>query len=120
MNPMENIEKKVQIKLIKGLLDFILLQFLHVQPMHGYELIATVRKIFGIYFGPSTVYPLLATLEKNAYIASNWNTENDRPRKIYTITNEGNTLLNSTETTLDTIRQKTDLYPDDDLPQQQE
>ena len=55
---MGNIQKEVQVKLAKGLLDLIILQFLNSQPMHGYQVITKIRKSFGVYFGPSTIYPL--------------------------------------------------------------
>jgi len=64
MIKMGNIQKEVQVKLAKGLLDLIVLEFLSTQPMHGYQIITKIRKNFGVYFGPSTIYPLLATLEK--------------------------------------------------------
>ena len=56
---MVNAQKEVQVKLMKGLLDLIVLQFLSSQPMHGYQIITKIRKSFGVYFGPSTIYPLL-------------------------------------------------------------
>jgi DNA-binding PadR family transcriptional regulator len=49
---------------MKGLLDLIVLQFLSSQPMHGYQVITIIRKTFGVYFGSSTIYPLLNNLEK--------------------------------------------------------
>ncbi len=103
---MVNVQKEVQVKLAKGLLDLIILQFLNTQPMHGYEVITKVRKTFGVYFGPSTVYPLLSTLEKKGYIASQWDMENDRPRKVYSLTNDGHNMLNFTENSLNLICQK--------------
>ena len=66
-------QKEISTKLMKGLLDLIILQFLSSEPMHGYQIITKIRKTFGIYFGPSTIYPLLGTLEKKGYINSNWN-----------------------------------------------
>ena len=59
-----NYQKEIQTKLTKGLLDMIILQFLDEQPMHGYQIITKTRKTFGIYFGPSTIYPLLGNLRK--------------------------------------------------------
>jgi len=47
-----NNSKEVQVKLMKGLLDLIVLQFLSSQPMHGYQIITRIRKNFGVYFGP--------------------------------------------------------------------
>jgi DNA-binding PadR family transcriptional regulator len=98
-----NAQKEVQTKLMKGLLDLIVLQFLSSQPMHGYQIITKIRKSFGVYFGPSTIYPLLGTLEKKGYVSSVWNMESERPRKIYELTNEGQSLLNFTEDSLSFI-----------------
>jgi PadR family transcriptional regulator PadR len=95
--------RDVQIKLMKGLLDLIILQFLSVEPMHGYKIITSIRKNFGVYFGPSTIYPLLALLEDKGYIKSDWNMNYDRPRKVYILTPEGNSMLNGTEESLNYI-----------------
>ena len=98
--------KKVKVKLVKGLLDLIVLQLLHGQPMHGYQLIKLIRKRFGVYFGPSTVYPLLGVLEKKGCISGEWEMTSDRPRKIYSLTGEGQGLLNFAESSLQLICQK--------------
>jgi PadR family transcriptional regulator PadR len=103
---MGNIQKEVQAKLAKGLLDLIILQFLNSQPMHGYQVITKIRKTFGVYFGPSTIYPLLATLEKKGFVNSQWNMNNERPRKIYKLTTEGQNILNFTENSLNLICRK--------------
>jgi PadR family transcriptional regulator PadR len=103
---MANQQKEVQVKLMKGLLDLIVLQFLSTQPMHGYQIITKIRKSFGVYFGPSTIYPLLATLEKKGYVNSQWNMNNERPRKTYNLTTEGQTMLNFTENSLNLLCQK--------------
>ena len=109
---MVNPQKEVQTKLAKGLLDLIILQFLKSQPMHGYEVITKIRKNFGIYFGPSTIYPLLTSLEKKKYIASQWDMSSERPRKVYRLTNDGNSMLNFTENSLNLICQKISLTVD--------
>ena len=54
----KNYQKETQTKLTKGLLDMIILEYLQHEPMHGYQLITKIRKTYGVYFGPSTVYPL--------------------------------------------------------------
>ncbi len=97
---MVNPQKEVQTKLMKGLLDLIILQFVRAEPMHGYQVITKIRKSFGIYFGPSTIYPLLGTLEKKGYVKSEWNMNNERPRKVYKLTTEGQSLLDFTENSL--------------------
>ena len=103
---MVNNSKEVQVRLMKGLLDLIVLQFLSSQPMHGYQIITKIRKTFGIYFGPSTVYPLLNGLEKKGYVKSEWNMDNERPRKVYNLTVNGQNLLNFTEDSLNFICRK--------------
>ena len=100
---MVNVQKEVQTKLTKGLLDLIVLQLLDTHPMHGYEVITTIRKSFGVYLGPSTVYPLLNGLEKKRYIKSEWNMDYERPRKVYQLTNDGKVVLNFTANSLTII-----------------
>jgi PadR family transcriptional regulator, regulatory protein PadR len=101
-----NTQKEVSTKLTKGLLDLIILQLVNTQPMHGYEIITKIRKNFGVYFGPSTVYPLLNTLEKKGFVKSEWNMNTERPRKIYSLTNNGQNMLNFTEESLNMICRK--------------
>ena len=101
-----NSQKEVSTKLMKCLLDLIILQFLSTEPMHGYQVITTIRKSFGVYFGPSTIYPLLGTLEKKGYIKSTWNMNFERPRKVYSLTQNGQTMLSFTEESLNLICRK--------------
>jgi PadR family transcriptional regulator PadR len=96
----------IQIKLMRGLLDLVVMQFLRAKPMHGYQIITCLRKQFGVYFGPSTIYPLLNMMEKNGYIESHWDLENERPRRVYDITSQGNELLRCTEDSLTHIYRK--------------
>lgn len=100
---MFNNQKEVQVKLTKGLLGMIVLQLLNEQPMHGYQVITKIRKSFGVYFGPSTIYPLLGSLEKKGQVSSVWNMEGERPRKVYKLTSEGQELLSCTEKSLNLI-----------------
>jgi len=101
-----NSQKEVSTKLTKGLLDLIILQFVGTQPMHGYQIITKIRKNFGVYFGPSTVYPLLNTLEKKGFVKSEWNMNSERPRKVYSLTSNGRSMLSFTEDSLNMICRK--------------
>lgn len=103
---MINNQKEVQVKLTKGLLDLICLQLLNTQPMHGYQIITKIRKNFGVYFGPSTIYPLLTNLERKKYIESKWDMTFERPRKVYHLTSEGQAMLNFTENSLSMVIHK--------------
>ncbi len=99
-------QKEVSTKLMKGLLDMVILQFLSTEPMHGYQVITKIRKNFGVYFGPSTIYPLLGALEKKGYVDSKWNMNFERPRKIYSLTGDGQSMLSFTEESLNLICRK--------------
>lgn len=99
-------QKEASAKLMKGLLDLIILQFLSTQPMHGYQVITKIRKNYGVYFGASTIYPLLGTLEKKHLVDSQWNMDYERPRKVYKLTNDGQSVLSFTEDSLNMICRK--------------
>lgn len=103
---MVNRTKRVQTKLMRGLLDLIVLQFLDGKPMHGYKVITRIRRSFGVYFGPSTIYPLLGKLEKDGYVECKWDMDSERPRKVYSLTTEGRKMLNFTEDSLNFICRK--------------
>jgi PadR family transcriptional regulator PadR len=100
---MSILHKNIQTKLTKGLLDLIILQLLDNHPMHGYELIVTIRKFYGVSFGASTIYPTLNAMEKKNFIKCNWNMNGDRPKKVYSLTGEGRSLLEYTTGSLKTI-----------------
>jgi DNA-binding PadR family transcriptional regulator len=84
-------------------MDMIVLQLLKNEPMHGYQIITNIRRSFGVYLGPSTVYPLLGTLEKKGFVKSVWNMDSERPRKVYALTSDGQSLLTLTEGSLNLI-----------------
>ena len=92
--------RKAEIKLVRGLLDLVVLGLLKEKPIHGYGIITSIRRNFGVYFGPSTVYPMLAELEKKGNIKSEWDLTHDRPRKVYSLTVDGQSLLNGAEESL--------------------
>ena len=98
--------REVQAKLMRGLLDLVVLQLLRAHPMHGYQLITSIRKSFGVYFGPSTIYPLLTALEDNGYVQSAWDMNHERPRKVYALTKDGQSTLDLTEDSLELICRK--------------
>lgn len=98
--------REIQTKLLKGVLDLTVLKFLNAQDMHGYQIISQIRRSFGVYFGASTIYPLLASLEKKGYLTSQWNTNGERPKKVYMLTPEGKKRLTFTEDTLNFICRK--------------
>ena len=101
LNPHEL--KKVEKQFTKGLLDIVILSLLRSESMHGYKIITSIRRSFGIYFSPSTIYPYLNNLKEKGYIKSQWDTNNDRPRKVYSLTPEGSSILTGAEQSFNSI-----------------
>ena len=99
-------KKNLQTKVLKCLVDFIILKQLSNQSTHGYQIITQTRKLLGVYFGSSTIYPLLTAYEKNGYVTSHWEIFIGRPRKVYTITKEGQIMLNIIENSINLIQMK--------------
>ena len=95
--------KKVDESLTKGMLDLVVLGLLKNKSMHGYGIIQSIRKNFGIYFGPSTIYPFLNDLEKKGQIKSQWDMNHERPRKVYTLTQKGDDFVVGAEHSLRTF-----------------
>jgi PadR family transcriptional regulator, regulatory protein PadR len=100
---MNTTHKDIQVKLTKSLLDIIILQILENTPMHGYEILITIQKNYGVYCGASTIYPLLNKMEKKKYIKHKWNMDAERPKKIYEITIDGKAMLDYTAGSLRSI-----------------
>jgi DNA-binding PadR family transcriptional regulator len=101
-----SLQKEASTKLVKGLLDMIILHLLDGESRHGYQIISKIRSTFGVYFGASSIYPLLSTLEKKGYIESSWDMNYERPRKMYRLTANGQSILSYTEESLNMICRK--------------
>lgn len=99
----KSFQKEVQTKLTKGLLDVIVLQYLNRENMCGYQLISKIQKGFAVNFGPSTIYPLLRSMETKGYIEGIWDSVGEKQRKIFALTNKGKNVLNFTENSLNRI-----------------
>jgi len=111
----------IRTKIVKGMLDVIVLGIIHGKPIHGYRIIKTIQKRYSVYLGASTIYPLLNDLEKKGYVKSEWVQPTlefhtwqkkkairegkfiSRPRKIYIITEQGKDMLANNQTELELI-----------------
>ncbi len=81
---------------VKGGATTVILSILSDTPMHGYELIQTIRtRTEGIFdFSDGTVYPLLYTLRDKGYLDSTQESSpSGRARKIYRLTPSGRDKL---------------------------
>lgn len=86
----------------KGDLKYVILDLLKDKPRHGYEIIRALEERFHGFYSPSagSVYPTLQLLEDMGYVKSS---EQDG-KKVYTITEEGNSFLKEREETMAKIR----------------
>ncbi len=75
----------------RGVIKYIILQYLKDKPSYGYEIIRALEERFHGLYTPSagSIYPTLQMLEEMGYLTS---VERDSKR-VYTITNEGRDFL---------------------------
>ncbi len=76
----------------RGFLQILVLALLQ-KDMYGYSMVRTIRDL-GYEVEENTLYPLLRRLEKNGWVKSKWDVSEDRPRKFYSITDDGRSLRN--------------------------
>lgn len=79
-------------KISMAFLEALILKTLQKNPAHGYALLSTLRKEYRIKIGASTLYPKLATLEKEKLVTSTWYV-GKKMRKVYTLTKKGEDML---------------------------
>lgn len=63
-------------------------------PRYGYALLKSLSDA-GLQVEANTLYPLLRRLEKQGLLEAEWNTEEPRPRKYYTVTTLGAEMVTS-------------------------
>ena len=66
-------------------------------PGYGYSLLETLSEA-GFEVEANTLYPLLRRLETQGLLTSAWNTDEARPRKFYTTTEQGNAVADALRT----------------------
>lgn len=90
MKPMIEVTSPHQQELRRG---YLVLACLHAleEAKYGYGLLRSLRSV-GIAIEGNTLYPLLRRLEAQGFLASDWNTEQSRPRKFYSLTAAGRQL----------------------------
>jgi PadR family transcriptional regulator, regulatory protein PadR len=82
-------------ELLKGHLDLLLLAVLEPRPAHGYVIIEELRRRSdGTFDLPEgTIYPALHRLERAGLLASRWEGETKRRRRVYELTPQGRAAL---------------------------
>jgi len=87
-------------EMIKGNTELLVLKVLSEKDMHGYEMIKVIEAQSGRKFviKAGTLYPVLHGLEEKGFIVGEWDeSTGDRKRKIYKITDVGETQLKHQE-----------------------
>ena len=91
----ENHQTELVQRIIKNLLDIQLLRMVQAQPLWGYKIKKKVEANFNVKLRHGALYPMLNQLEKKGFITNQRQTKGGRARKVYTITQEGKTYLQS-------------------------
>lgn len=82
---------KLAMEMRRGILILAVLRALRM-PHYGYSLRKRLAAI-GLEIDEGTLYPLLRRLEEQALLASTWQVQEGRKRRIYRISPEGVTAL---------------------------
>jgi DNA-binding PadR family transcriptional regulator len=80
---------------LKGHLDALVLASLRDGALHGYAIIAELKRRSGGAFDlpEGTVYPVLHRLEVEGLLASAWSSPAGRRRRVYRLTRRGRSAL---------------------------
>ena len=89
----ENVKKEIVQHMIRSLLPVHILRLIQVKPLWGYRIKKDVETKFGVKLRHGALYPLLNTLERDGFVASQEQQHGLRKRKVYMITKKGNEYL---------------------------
>jgi PadR family transcriptional regulator PadR len=79
------------LELRRGIIVLAVLSKL-AQEQYGYSLINELKEN-GLEIDQGTLYPLLRRLENQGLLQSTWRIEADRPRRYYSLSDEGRTFM---------------------------
>ena len=82
---------------LKGHLDALILSVLEPAPLHGYAIIAELKRRSAgeLALPEGTVDPALHRLEQGGLLSSEWDRANGRRRRVYTLTRRGGRELHT-------------------------
>ena len=87
MNSIEEQINSLKVELKRGTMVLLVLSQLHSYE-YGYSLVQKLEEK-QLPIEPGTLYPLLRRLEKQKLLISEWDTSASRPRKFYTMSEDG-------------------------------
>ena len=82
----ENFETEMN----RGFLQLIMLYLLEV-PMYGYDIVQKMERL-GYTVEENSLYPLLRRLAAKEYLKSEWQVNENKPRKYYSVSEAGRDL----------------------------
>lgn len=87
----------------RSFMDVLILWMVRREPLWGYKMMSDLRRDFGIRVGPSTIYPLLDSMESDGLVVSEEVYDGRRRRKVYRATRRGLELTECFEVVLSEI-----------------
>ena len=91
MTVMDDIFQNQVLEFRRGSIVLAIVSILQTEKHYGYSLLkALERNAFPV--DGSTLYPMLRRLEKQGVLHSRWDTADNRPRKYYELTHDGEIL----------------------------
>ncbi|HEY6384539.1 MAG TPA: PadR family transcriptional regulator [Candidatus Acidoferrum sp.] len=87
-------------ELVQGTLDLLILKTIALEPMHGWAIAQSIRRVSNnvLQVNQGALYPALHRLEQRAWIQAKWGeSENNRRAKYYSLTRAGQKYLRSEE-----------------------
>lgn len=84
------------------LVEPALLMFLHHENLHGYALLEKLESLGLGAINPSVIYRILRDYEEIGLVRSDWDAETTQgpPRRVYSLTKEGQAALNQAAASL--------------------
>lgn len=80
----------------RGLLELCVLNLLHAQEGHGYQIVQRLKEIEGLDIRESTVYPILARMKTEGFVAvHNEPSPGGPPRKVFRLSALGRERMRS-------------------------
>ena len=80
-------------QLRRGGLELAILLSVARNPRYGLDIIGHLEAFTDLVVTEGTIYPILARLNRDGWLASEWREEGSHPRKYYTLTGRGGARL---------------------------
>ncbi len=107
---MDDKHKKIFKHFSNGITHNLILWIIYKEPIHGYGIMKKLDEFFDfensncdLKATSSKVYPILAKMEKNDLIIGEWKTSNNKQVKYYSITEDGEIVLNNVKSNMKAV-----------------